>query len=147
MRTDAHMRTCGCDAEDKICMRIVGKKTRSKIEQNWRAHVWAQKRLKFLTKNSQKSIKNRPKNGPKMVIFLLLMRIRCASGASDAHRCASPKPGARPSLVWTVLTLDTRQCPDTSTTDTPDSAYCANTPASDTIYNNRHQTVSHQLNI
>ena len=35
MRIDAHMRICGCDAEDKICMRIVGKKTRLKIEKNW----------------------------------------------------------------------------------------------------------------
>ena len=43
---------------------IVGKKTRSKIEQNWGA-----KTAKILNKNSQKSIKNRPKNGLKMVIF------------------------------------------------------------------------------
>ena len=38
-----HMRICGSDAEDKICMRIVGKKTRSKIEQNWGAGARARK--------------------------------------------------------------------------------------------------------
>ena len=60
------MRICGCDAEDKICMRIVGKKTRSKIEQNWGADARARaKTVKILNKNSGKSIKNRPKMGPK----------------------------------------------------------------------------------
>ena len=61
------MRICGCDSEDKICMRIVGKKTRSKIEQNWGAdaRARAQKRLKFLTKIVENLSKIDQKMGPK----------------------------------------------------------------------------------
>ena len=47
---------------------IVGKKTRSKIEQNWGAGARAQKRLKFLTK-IVKNLSKIGQNGPKMVIF------------------------------------------------------------------------------
>ena len=63
---------------------IVGKKTRSKIEQNWGAGARAQKTVKILNKNSQKSIKNRPKNGPKMVIFFTTVMWKCAYSRIDA---------------------------------------------------------------
>ena len=60
------MRICGSVAEDKICMRHSRQKNRSKIEQNWGADARARpKTVKILNKNSQKSIKNRPKMGPK----------------------------------------------------------------------------------
>ena len=79
------MRICGCDAEDKICMRIVGKKTRSKIEQNWpKMGQNTTKTVKILNKNSQKSIKNRPKNGPKMVIFFTTVMWKCAYSRINA---------------------------------------------------------------
>ena len=74
MRIDAHMRICGSDAEDKICMRIVGKKNKVKNA----------KTIKILNKNSQKSIKNRPKNGPKMVIFFTNVMQKCAYARIDA---------------------------------------------------------------
>ena len=64
---------------------IVGKKTRSKIEQNWGAGARSAKTVKILNKNSQKSIKNRPKNGLKMVIFFYYCDVEMRI---FAHRCA-----------------------------------------------------------
>ena len=61
------MHICGCDSEDKICMRIVGKKNKvkSKVKNRTklgRRRVCAQKRLNFLTK----IVKNLSKIGQKM---------------------------------------------------------------------------------
>ena len=78
------MRICECDAEDKICMRIVGKKNKVK---NRTKKIGAQARaktVKIFNKNSQKSIKNRPKNGLKMVIFFTNVMRKCASWRHDA---------------------------------------------------------------
>ena len=83
------MRICGCDSEDKICMRIVGKKTRSKIEQNWGAGARTQKRLKFLTKIVKNLSKIGQKMGPKWWFFYYCdveMRIFAHRYAMIAHR-------------------------------------------------------------
>ena len=57
------VRICGCDLEDKICMRIEGKK--NKVKYRTKLGRRRAKTVKILNKNSQKSIKNRPKKGPK----------------------------------------------------------------------------------
>ena len=84
MRIDAHMRICGCDSEDKICMRIVGKKNKVKNRTKLGRRRARAKTVKILNKNSQKSIKNRPKNGPKMVIFFTNVMWKSAYSRIDA---------------------------------------------------------------
>ena len=62
------------------------------------------KTVKILNKNSQKSIKNKPKNGPKMVIFLLLWCGNAYIRASMRYDSASPKTSTWPTLVTSPLT-------------------------------------------
>ena len=79
---------------------IVGKKNKVKNRTKLGRRRARAKTVKILNKNSQKSIKNRPKNGPKMVIFLLLWCGNAHIRASMRYDSVSPKTS-----TWLTLVL------------------------------------------
>ena len=81
MRIDAHMRMRFGRQNLYAHSRQKNKvKNRTKLGRR-RARA---KTVKILNKNSQKSIKNRPKNGPKMVIFFTNVMWKSAYSRIDA---------------------------------------------------------------